>query len=386
MKVPVEHAGAVLTVDLAAIVENWRRLGARLGKAACAAVVKADAYGLGAAAVGGALAADGCRDFFVAHLDEGIALRGTLGAPDIRIFILNGTPRGTEADFVAAGLIPVVNTMGELAGWREHARALGRRLPVVLQVDSGMSRLGLTRTEVAAISAEPAVLEGLSIELVMSHLACADEPEHPANEAQRREFRRLAAMLPPAPLSLANSSGIFLGYAFHGDLVRPGAALYGINPTPGLPNPMLPVVGLAARVVQIRDVPAGAGIGYGYTATAARPSRLVTISLGYADGWPRNAAAAAFAGGERLPFLGRVSMDTIILDATGCRQPLREDDMVDMICPRQDVDDVANAAGTIGYEILTRLGRRFHRVYQDRAVPLAATGQTLPSPSNPAVK
>ena len=374
MTVPIERAGAVLTVDLAAIVENWRRLGARLGKAACAAVVKADAYGLGAAAVGGALAAAGCRDFFVAHLDEGIALRRALDAHGSRIFILNGTPKGTEADFVASGLVPVVNTMGELAGWREHARGLGRRLPVVLQVDSGMSRLGLTRTEVAAIAAEPAVLEGLSIELVMSHLACADEPEHAANEAQRREFRRLAAMLPPAPLSLANSSGIFLGYAFHGDLVRPGAALYGINPTPGLPNPMLPVVGLAARVVQIRDVPAGAGIGYGHAATAARPSRLVTISLGYADGWPRNAAAAAFAGGERLPFVGRVSMDTIVLDATGSRQPLREDDMVDLICPAQDVDDVAAAAGTIAYEILARLGTRFHRTYADVPMPLAAAG------------
>lgn len=374
MTVPIERAGAVLTVDLAAIVENWRNLGARLGKAACAAVVKADAYGLGAAPVAGALAAAGCRDFFVAHLGEGIALRRALDAHGSRIFILNGTPKGTEADFVASGLVPVVNTMGELAGWREHARGLGRRLPVVLQVDSGMSRLGLTRTEVAAIAAEPAVLEGLSIELVMSHLACADEPEHAANEAQRREFRRLAAMLPPAPLSLANSPGIFLGYAFHGDLVRPGAALYGINPTPGLPNPMLPVVGLAARVVQIRDVPAGAGIGYGYAATTARPSRLVTISLGYADGWPRNAAAAAFAGGERLPFVGRVSMDTIVLDATGCRQPLREDDMVDVIGPGQDLDDVAAAAGTIGYEILTRLGSRFHRTYARAAMPLATAG------------
>lgn len=374
MTVPLEHAGAVLTVDLAAIVENWRRLGARLGKAGCAAVVKANAYGLGAAAVGGALAGAGCRDFFVAHLDEGIALRRALQAQEIRIFVLNGTPKGTEADFVAARLVPVVNTMGELTGWREHARALGRRLPVVLQVDSGMSRLGLTRTEVAAIAAEPAVLEGLSIELVMSHLACADEPGHAANEAQRREFRRLAAMLPPAPLSLANSSGIFLGYTFHGDLVRPGAALYGVNPTPGLPNPMLPVVGLAARVVQIRDVPAGAGIGYGHTASAARPSRLVTISLGYADGWPRNAAAAAFAGGERLPFIGRVSMDTIVLDATGCRQPLREDDMVEVICPGQDVDAVADIAGTIGYEILTRLGSRFHRIYAEGSMPLAQTG------------
>lgn len=363
MTVPLRHAGAILTVDLGAIVENWRRLGARLGTASCAAVVKADAYGLGAGPVGRALAAAGCGDFFVAHLEEGIVLRDALDARPARIFVLNGTPAGTEADFVAAGLVPVVNSIGQLEGWRAHARATGGRLPVVLQVDSGMSRLGLPPAEVAGIAADPLALEGLSVELVMSHLACADEPGHPASERQRQEFSRLCAMLPPAPASLANSSGIFLGQPFHGALARPGAALYGINPTPGQTNPMLPVVGLSARVVQVREVPDAAGIGYGHSVVAARPSQLATISLGYADGWPRNAAAAAFFNGTRLPFIGRVSMDSIILDMTDCSDPPREGDMVEVIGAAQTVDDVARAAATIGYEILTRLGSRFHRRY-----------------------
>lgn len=362
MTVSPDRAGAFLTIDLGAIVANWRLLRERLGKAECAAVVKADAYGLGAAEVSAALEAAGCRSFFVAHLEEGIELRRRLAGTS-RIFVLNGTLRGTEADFVAAGLVPVINTMGELSGWRTHARAVGKRLPVVLQVDSGMSRLGLAPSDVSAIADDPTLHEGLSVELVMSHLACADESGHPANEAQRREFERLRAMLPSAPASLANSSGIFLGEAFHFDLARPGAALYGINPTPGAANPMRPVVQLSARVLQLRDAGQGAGVGYGHSESIQRPSRLATISLGYADGWPRNAAAYAFLGDVRLPFRGRVSMDSIILDVTDCPAAVHEGALVDLIGAHQTVDDVAGQAATIGYEILTRLGRRFHRRY-----------------------
>ncbi|WP_173933272.1 alanine racemase [Chelativorans sp. Marseille-P2723] len=362
--VPQERAGAILTIDLEAIVENWRLLSARLGEAACGAVVKADAYGLGACRVAAALEAAGCRSFFVALLDEGVALRKALSAGS-RIFVLNGTPQGMEGDFIAARLIPVVNTLGELAAWQERARAAGCFLPVALQVDSGMSRLGLAPSDAEKIWNDPSLLDGLSIELVMSHLACADEPGHPANEAQRKNFERLRAVLPAAPASLANSSGIFLGAPYHYEVARPGAALYGINPTSSCENPMRPVIRLSARVIQIRDIPEDTAIGYGQAAMTQRASRLATISLGYADGWPRNAAAAAFYQGVRLPFAGRVSMDSIILDITdGARQP-REGDMVDLICEEQKVDDVARAAGTIGYEILTRLGRRFHRRYID---------------------
>jgi len=384
MTVPLERAGAVLTVDLGAIVSNWRLLRAKLGNTACAAVVKADAYGLGAAEVAAALAEAGARSFFVALPGEGIALRGALGA-DARIFVLNGTPAGTEADFVAADLIPVINTLAELSAWREHAAASGRPIDVALQLDSGMSRLGLPSRDVATIADDRSRLEGLRTKLVMSHLACADEPRHPANEAQLREFNRLRAALPPAPASLANSSGIFLGKPFHFDLARPGAALYGINPTPSTENPMRSVVRLSARVIQIRDVPAGTGIGYGHSAAAGRASRLATISIGYADGWPRNAPAYAFFRGSRLPFAGRVSMDSIVLDLTDCAVQPREGELVDLICGDQSVDDVAEAAGTIGYEILTRLGRRFHRRYvqtgpaiePDRATPADRTMPTV---------
>lgn len=362
MTVPPRPTGAVLTVDLDAVVSNYRLLRRMLDRAACAAVVKADAYGLGAARVSAALEAAGCRSFFVAHLEEGLALRRAL-SPESRISVLNGLPQGTEATFVAAGLIPVLNSREQIAAWRGHAGRLGRRLPSVLQVDSGMARLGLAPSEVRAIAADPSFLEGLSVELVMSHLACADEPGHPANASQLSAFDRLRSLLPAAPASLANSSGIFLGRDFHFDLARPGAALYGINPTPSEPNPMRPVVRLSAPLIQLREVDAGRGIGYGHAASARRPSRLAILSLGYADGWPRNAEAAAWLGKEKLAFIGRVSMDSIILDATGCAAHLEEGAVVDLIGPHQTVDDVATAAGTIGYEIIARLGRRLHRRY-----------------------
>ena len=362
MTVPLDRAGAILTIDLDGIAANWRLLSARIEGAGCAAVVKADAYGLGADKVAGALEAAGCRDVFVAHLEEGIALRGTLAA-DARVFVLNGIPPGTEPELAAARLIPVVNTLAELSAWRGYARTTQRMLPTALQIDCGMARLGLAPKDVSTINAEPSRLEGLSLSLVMSHLACADDPAHSANDSQRLQFDRLRAMLPAAPASLANSSGIFLGAPFHFDLVRPGAALYGLNPTPSQTNPMQAVVHLAARVIQLREVPSGAGIGYGHADLASRASQLATIALGYADGWPRNAAIAAMFGGSSLPFLGRVSMDSIILDITdGPLQP-REGDLVDLIFAEQTLDDVARAAGTIGYEILTRLGSRFHRRY-----------------------
>lgn len=227
-----------------------------------------------------------------------------------------------------------------------------------------MSRLGMAASEVLALAADPQAFANIEVTLVMSHLACADEPAHPANEAQRIEFDRLRAMLPPAPASLANSSGIFLGNGFHHQLARPGAALYGINPTPGLENPMLPVVRLQAKVIQTRSVSAGAGVGYGHTAVTGRSTALATISLGYADGWRRRAAASAYFDGVRLPFIGRVSMDSIILDISALPEGrLRPGDMVEMIGPSQTLDEVAGFSGTIGYEVLTSLGHRFHRRY-----------------------
>jgi alanine racemase len=359
------QAGAILTVDLGAIRENYRRLKARLGGVSCAAVVKADAYGLGAAEVAPALLREGCKTFFVAQVSEGIALRRILGEK-VRIYILNGILPGAEAQCAAAGLVPVINSTEQLEAWRDAARRLGRTLPAAIQVDSGMSRLGLAPSEVDAIAADPASLEGVDLKLVMSHLACADEPDSPANRLQLRNFETLRAKLPAAPASLANSSGIFLGGGFHFDLARPGAALYGVNPTPGKPNPMRQVVSLAAKIIQTRTLDEGAGVGYGHSYRATGGLGVATISLGYADGWPRHAASRAFHGGVALPFAGRVSMDSIVLDISALPAgTLRAGDTVELIGAHQTVDDVAAQAGTIGYEILTGLGSRFHRIYRD---------------------
>ncbi|MBZ9796140.1 alanine racemase [Mesorhizobium sp. ES1-4] len=356
-------AGAVLTIDLGAIRENYRRLKASLGGVRCAGVVKADGYGLGARQVALALAREGCDIFFVALLAEGIALRKAIGdGPEI--YVLNGLPPGSEPEAVSSGLCAVVNSGTQLKAWRAAAHSVGRRLPAAIQVDSGMSRLGMAPAEVEAIAADAAAFDGIGIRYVMSHLACADEPRHPANEQQRLAFERLRAMLPEAPASLANSSGIFLGPSYHYDLARPGAALYGINPTPDKPNPMLPVVRLQAKVAQTRSVGKGAGIGYGHTYRADGPLGLATISFGYADGWLRRSASAAWFEGTRLPFLGRVSMDSIILDISALPPGrLREGDLVELLGPSQSVDDAAGHAGTIGYEILASLGSRFHRHY-----------------------
>lgn len=358
-------AGAILTIDLGAIRENYRRLKAQLGGVRCAGVVKADGYGLGATQVASALMKDGCDTFFVALLAEGLVLRKAIGAgPDI--YVLNGLPPGSEPEAVAAGLCTVINSGAQLKAWRAAAHGAGRRLSAAIQVDSGMSRLGMAPAEVEAVAKDTGAFAGIDIRYVISHLACADEPRHPANEQQRLAFERLRALLPEAPASLANSSGIFLGPRYHYDLARPGAALYGINPTPGAPNPMLPVVGLQAKVAQTRGIEKGTGVGYGHSYHAQDPLRLATISFGYADGWLRRSASAAWFEGVRLPFLGRVSMDSIILDVSALPPgKLREGDLVELLGPSQSVDDAAGHAGTIGYEILASLGTRFHRRYVD---------------------
>jgi alanine racemase len=362
-------AGAVLTIDLGALRANYRLLKSRVGRAGAAAVVKADGYGLGGAEVSRALIAEGCETFFVAHLHEAIRLRATLGAgPSIQV--LNGIAPGAEDECAAGDVTPVLNSLEQVAAWRHAAKRAGRILPATLQVDSGMSRIGMPPAELERLVATTAGFEDIDLGLVISHLACADEPGHPANAAQLGAFERLRRLLPPLPASLANSSGIFLGPEYHLDLVRPGAALYGINPTPGKPNPMRQVVRLAAKILQTRELPAGTGVGYGHTFHAERPMRAATISLGYADGWPRRAIASAFLGDVRLPFVGRVSMDSIIVDISAVARNLNAGDLVEVIGPHQTVDDVAALAGTIGYEILTSLGRRFHCVYVDEAPAL----------------
>jgi alanine racemase len=360
---PAEVADAVLTVDLAAIRSNYRLLSARAGGVECAGVVKADGYGVGASAVARALAAEGCRTFFVAHLSEGIALRAAIG-DDFRIFILNGLSPGAEGACHDAGLMPMLNSIEQLHRWRALAASRKTSLPAAVQVDSGMSRLGMAPSEVDAVAADASAFEGIDLQLVTSHLACADEPDHPANRMQLGRFNALRQKLPAVPASLANSSGIFLGSDYCFDMVRAGAALYGVNPTPHAANPMRPAVRLEARVIQTRALPAGEGIGYGHAARTSKPTRTATISLGYADGWPRRATASAFFRGTELPFIGRVSMDSIVLDISALADgALRPGDMVELIGAHRDIDAAAALAGTIGYEMLTSLGSRFHRVF-----------------------
>ena len=349
---------AVLTVDLAAVADNWRLLRDRAAPGQVAGVVKADAYGLGAVAIGRALLAAGCRHFFVAHPEEGVALRAALGSGPM-IAVLDGFAPGEDED---AGLLPVLNGPADLAAWTAAARAAGRKLPALLHVDTGMARLGLAPAEVDAVAADPGRLAGIDLRTLMTHLACADAPEHPLNAQQATRFAAIRARLPAAPASLANSSGMFLGEGFGSDLARPGCALYGINPTPGRPNPMRQVVTLRAPVLQVREIPAGATVGYGATWTAPRPSRIATVAAGYADGYLRSLSGRAIGilAGRPVPLVGRVSMDLITFDVTDLPEPA-PGDAVELIGPGNTPDDVAARAGTIGYEVLTSLGRRYRR-------------------------
>ncbi len=360
------RAGAILTIDLDALAENYRRLCRELGGVACAAVVKADAYGLGLARVAPALARAGVRCFFVAQLEEAMALRAMFPV-EVEIFVLNGLGAGPAADFQAERVVPVLNSLGEIGAWAAAARAAGSALPAAVHVDTGMSRLGLPADELATLAADHTRLDGIELRGVMSHLACADRPAHPLNAEQLAAFEAARARLPGAPASLANSSGIFLGPAYHFDQARPGVALYGVNPTPDAPNPMRQVVRLQGKILQVREIDAPRSVGYGATHRAVGPSRIATVAAGYADGYLRSLSnrGTAWLGGQRIPVVGRVSMDLITLDVSGvARETAKPGAFVDLIGPELSVDAVAEAAGSIGYEILTSLGRRYHRVYR----------------------
>jgi alanine racemase len=373
MSVPAARAGAVLTIDLDAIRANYRLLRELAAPAVCAGVMKADAYGLGMAAVAPALAAEGCRVFFTAHVDEGMRLRALVPG-DAAIYVLHGPPPGVTREFIDYDLIPVLNDPGQVADWRAAARRLGRGLPAAIQFDTGMSRMGLAPQDLQALLDDASLLDGIQPVLAMSHLACADEPAHPVNTMQRERFAAslaaLRARFPGLAGSLANSSGIFLGEGFRHQLARPGAALYGINPQPGSPNPLRQAVSLAARIVQTRTVQAGDIVGYGARYTATGPTRIATISIGYADGWLRalSGRGHAFIDGQRVPFVGNVSMDSITLDVSGLPEArVAPGQLVELLGAAQTVDEVAAQVGTIGYEVLTRLGSRFHRHYSGQA-------------------
>ena len=364
-----ETAG-MLTVDLAAIVANWQALARQLVTVECAAVVKANAYGVGLKPVATALGKAGCRTFFVADIAEARIVRAQ--ARSATIYVLHGfTPDWGEA-LIGLKVRPVINSATELAEWDAFASAKSWHGGAALHVDTGMNRLGITVEEAVALA--PRVqTENHGISLLLSHFACADIPDHPLNEKQLQLFRELRMLYQGTPASLANSSGIFLGHAAHFDLARPGAALYGVNPTPGRPNPMKAVVELSGRILQIRTVLRDQTVGYGATWTARRNTRIAVVALGYADGLLRAGSAsdertggAAIITGKSCPIVGRISMDLVCVDITDLPDgAARRGDFATMIGGELTVDDVAAAAGTIGYEVLTRLGPRCHLTYRN---------------------
>jgi alanine racemase len=366
---------AILTIDLDALVANWRRLGSMAPDAECAAVVKADGYGLGAAEVGKALLKAGCRRFFVAHSEEALALRQAL--PDATIHILHGPTAGGEAELAAAKLTPVLSTPGQIAAWSAQAKRLGRALPAALHIDTGMNRLGLTDAEAGAMAADPTRLEGIALDFVMTHLACSDEPDHPLNATQRDRFAAWRQRFPQLKGSLANSAGIFLGPAWHHDILRPGIALYGANPLDPSAGPrraasrMAEVVHLQGKILQVRSVDRDQTVGYGAGYIVEKPGRIATVAVGYADGFSRALSGRGSAiikgrqGHVRVPIAGRVSMDLITLDVSGLSDADCAPGMaVSLLGGGIDLDEQAAAAGTIGYEFLTQLGKRYRRIYK----------------------
>jgi alanine racemase len=370
-KIPVPlSARAVLNVDLAALRANWARLNEVSGRAECAGVIKADAYGLGLAPIAKALTNEGCKTFFVATIDEGRAAR--MVQPGATVYVLDGLLPGAEPSYAGFDLRPVLSSLAEVRDWAAYSRARGRRLSAALHIDTGMSRLGMPEYELEKLAADRDLLSAFETCLVMSHLACADEPDNPMNARQRDRFNALRAKLPPAPASLANSGGTFLGPAYHFDLVRPGIALYGGRAHEGKPNPMQTVVRLAARILQVRDLAPGATIGYGATFRVERPSRIATIACGYADGFLRalsvktgEAGPVGYVGDYPVPIVGRVSMDFTTVDVTDVPPELtRRGAWVEVMGYRVTVDDLTDKAGTIGYELLSRLGQRVHRTYE----------------------
>jgi alanine racemase len=366
---PAAARGGILRIDLTAVTENWRDLGRRVAPAECAAVVKADGYGCGIEPVVTALAHCGCKTFFVADLSEAGKVRQV--APDAIVYVLCGVLPGTSPTFAQLDVRPVIESVAELIEWNEFCAAQEWLGAAALQVDTGMNRLGLSPKEVVALADSPQSTGG--IRLIMSHFAVADEPSHPLSARQMADFHNVRLLFPGIPASLANSAGIFLGPDAHHDLVRPGAALFGINPTPSHLNPMRAVVRLEGRILQVREVAAGETVGYGATWTAGRPSRIATVGIGYADGIFRAAGgsdtrsgAEAIVAGTRCPLAGRVSMDLLAVDVTALPSDRpRRGDLAVLLNEDIGVDEFASHTGTIGYELLVRLGRRFWRVYAE---------------------
>ncbi|MFN3826189.1 MAG: alanine racemase [Micavibrio sp.] len=358
-------ASGHLVVDLKALAENYTTLCRTMtaGKMT-ASVVKADAYGLGMKEAASLLATQGCHHFFVATTQEALDLRVLL--PEAEIYVLCTALTQAGHDYIVHNIYPVLNNLHDLALWRQYARQHDRSLPAALHFDTGMNRLGFEEAEARDLIADPALMSGTDIKLVMSHLVSADEKDNPLNQQQQEKFAAIAQHFPNALKSLANSSGLFRGPAYHFDLGRPGMALYGLNPTPEAKNPMKNVVSLHTRILQIRHVKKGESIGYNATHHFKRPGLTATIGMGYADGFSRTHSGKAhvYWQGIACPVVGRVSMDLVTVDLSHLRESVpRAGDSLEILGVHQDADTLSKSAGTIGYEILTSLGRRYQRTY-----------------------
>jgi alanine racemase len=363
-------AGGRLTIDLDALVANWRTLAARAPGAGTAAVVKGDGYGIGLEAAGKALNGAGCRTFFVAVPEEGRQLRAAL--PNAVIYVLDGLLPGAAEAYAAADLRPVLGSWPEIEEWAAFRRS-GGMTGAAIHVDTGMNRLGLSLHDALEFRLHKAMMEAVAPDLLMSHLACADTPDHPMNARQLALFSEIRAEFPDVPASLANSAGIFLGSNYHFDLTRPGIALYGGSAVTGAPNPMRPVVTLEGQVLSVREADAGESVGYGATETLKRTSRIAILGVGYADGYHRLAGsnddrngAYVIIRGRAAPLVGRVSMDLVAIDVTDI-QAVSRGDWAELFGAHVALDDVARFADTIGYELLTGLGRRYARTYVNGA-------------------
>ena len=358
-------AGGRLTIDLGALVANWRMLAERSAPARCAAVVKANAYGLGIEDAVPALVSAGCRTFFVALPDEAVRVRQV--APEASIYVLNGVFGDALDLYRAHGIRPGIGSL-------EDARVLatGEPLPAALHVDTGMTRLGLTVAEAEALANGP-LRAALDLRLLMTHFACADDLGHPKTDRQLEEFKQIASLYPGVPRSVSNSAATFVGGDCRFDIVRPGVALYGGEALNNVPNGSRPVVKLEGRIVQLRTAKAGETVGYGGTVTLTRTTKIAVVSVGYADGFHRAAGGGVpmrtvtpkghgWIADRFVPLLGRVSMDLTAYDVTDVPN-IAQGDWIEMFGPHVPIDDVARAAGTIGYELLTGLGTRFARTY-----------------------
>jgi len=350
-----------LEVNVSALRSNYSLLKNHHAGNSIAAVVKANAYGLGVGEVGVALWAEGCRDFFAATLEEGIELRKLL--PEVRIGVFQGLFSGEEQEFSYHRLTPVLNDISQVERFvKSELRHTSKN--IMVHVDSGMTRLGLCESDLE--NPFIAKLQGFGPVLVLSHLACANAPAHPKNSEQLERFQSALKYFPDAKASLANSAGVFLPAEFHFDIARPGCALYGINPADGK-NPMQHVATLSAPILQIRELDRDETVGYGATASMSKGGRIAIAALGYADGYFRSLSNQGFVyvAGHKAPLLGRVSMDMVAIDVSAIPpQEIGENSRAEFINELQTVDDIAAQCGTIGYEIFTRIGRRVKRVYK----------------------